>query len=71
MTSRCSRCGSTSFRADRSLGGRLVCSHCGTPVDQRGGRVRRAEVTPGKKGLAFWLVVAAIALLLVIVIQSL
>ena len=65
------RCGSTSFRADRSLGGRLVCSHCGTPVDQRGGRVRRAEMTPGKKGLAFWLVVAAIALLLVIVIQSL
>jgi len=28
-------------------------------------------VTSGQKGLAFWLVVAAIALLLVIVIQSL
>ena len=71
MINRCSRCGSTSFRADRSLGGRLVCSHCGTPADQRVGGLRRPAVTTRRKGLAFWLVVAVIAFLLVILIQSL
>ena len=29
----CSRCGSLSLRADRSLAGRLVCRECGTPID--------------------------------------
>ncbi|MAR07526.1 MAG: transcriptional regulator [Cyanobium sp. NAT70] len=29
---RCQNCGSSAFRADRSLGGRLVCQRCGTPL---------------------------------------
>lgn len=69
MTSRCSRCGSTSFRADRSLGGRLVCTHCGTPADRRS-RGSGQTIVPRRKGLGFWLLVAAIALVLVLVIQS-
>lgn len=31
---RCPRCGSTSLRADRSLGGRIVCTNCGAFVGQ-------------------------------------
>ena len=30
----CPRCGSTSIRADRSLGGRLICMNCGASVGQ-------------------------------------
>ena len=71
----CVRCGSTSFRADRSLGGRLVCSHCGIPADQqrRGsgsrGPLRRVS-RPGSAGLRFWILLAFIALLLVLLFQS-
>ena len=28
----CRNCGSDSFRADRALAGRLVCTKCGTPM---------------------------------------
>ena len=36
----CPRCGSWSVRADRSLGGRMVCGRCGTPLQgvSRGGK---------------------------------
>ena len=29
----CKFCGSTGFRADRALAGRLVCRVCGKPID--------------------------------------
>ena len=28
----CSSCGSKEFRADRALGGRLICSNCSRPI---------------------------------------
>ena len=28
----CKRCGARSFRADRALAGRLICSRCGMPA---------------------------------------
>ena len=72
---RCARCGSTSFRADRSLGGRLVCSHCGVPADQQirrssgGGRpIRSSGIRSG--GFWFWILLALIALGLVLLFQS-
>ena len=71
MINRCSRCGSTSFRADRSLGGRLVCSHCGTPAGQRVRSEGRASVGPRRKGVRFWVILALMALVLVLVVQSL
>ena len=72
---RCVRCGSTTFRADRSLGGRLVCSHCGIPADQqRGGSGSRGPVTRSSRqasgGLRFWLLLALVALVLVLLFQS-
>ena len=71
MTNHCSRCGSTSFRADRSLGGRLVCSHCGTPAEQRVRSVRRSSLAPRRKGIKVWVILALMALVLVLVVQSL
>jgi len=32
---KCLVCGSTKFRADRALSGRLVCTSCGTPYGVR------------------------------------
>jgi ribosomal protein L37E len=75
FTRRCVRCGSTSFRADRSLGGRLVCSHCGIPADQQGrrsssgGRLSGAT-TQRAGGLWFWILLALIAFVLVVMFQS-
>ena len=62
----CARCGSWSVRADRSLGGRMVCGRCGTPLQgvKRGGK----PLFPIRAGLQSWrlwlfaLVVAAAAL---------
>ena len=34
MTNYCPHCGSLKLRADRSLGGRIICSCCGRPVNQ-------------------------------------
>ena len=72
---RCARCGSTSFRADRSLGGRLVCSHCGVPADQQARRssgkgrpIRSSGIRLG--GFWFWILLALIALALVLLFQS-
>ena len=75
LTRRCVRCGSTSFRADRSLGGRLVCSYCGIPADQPGRRSnsggRRSGVaTQGAGGLWFWILLALIAFVVVMLFQS-
>ena len=72
---RCARCGSTSFRADRSLGGRLVCSHCGVPADQEvrrssgRGRPMRSSGT-SSSGIWFWILLALLALGLVLLFQS-
>ncbi len=72
---RCVRCGSTTFRADRSLGGRLVCSRCGIPADQlragsasQGGLRRPSQ--RGGGGFRFWLLLALVVLVLVVLFQS-
>tara|TARA_B100000945_G_scaffold305767_1_gene292569 strand:- start:663 stop:878 length:216 start_codon:yes stop_codon:yes gene_type:complete len=38
---KCFICGSSNFRADRSLSGRLVCNSCGTPYGVRKGRRKK------------------------------
>ena len=72
---RCARCGSTTFRADRSLGGRMVCSHCGVPADQqarrsstKGGLTRSSRNSSG--GFRFWILLALIVFVLVLLFQS-
>ena len=72
---RCARCGSISFRADRSLGGRLVCSHCGVPADQK---ARGSSGSPRSvrtqqqisKGWWFWILLAMIAFVVILLLQS-
>ncbi|MEB3157824.1 MAG: TFIIB-type zinc finger domain-containing protein [Synechococcus sp.] len=47
MASVCSQCGSRSWRADRSLAGRLVCRRCGAPEAAAGRRSPRVRPGPG------------------------
>ncbi len=44
----CPNCGSWSVKADRSLGGRLVCGRCGQPLGAGGQGSRRRQ---GSRGL--------------------
>ena len=72
---RCARCGSSSFRADRSLGGRLVCSHCGVPADQQARRSSAGKRSfrssrSGSGGFRFWILIVLIAVVLVLLFQS-
>ena len=62
----CPRCGSWSVRADRSLGGRMVCGRCGTPFQgvKQGGK-GLLPLRPGRRSWRWWLLgllVAAAAL---------
>lgn len=64
----CPRCGSWSVRADRSLGGRMVCGRCGTPLQgvKRGGAGKGVLPSLPSRGRWRWwllgLVVIAAAL---------
>lgn len=73
-TRRCVQCGSSSFRADRSLGGRLVCNRCGTPADQRRASGRAGSpVQVSSRGLSgplFWILLGLMALLVVLFFQA-
>ena len=54
----CPRCGSWSVRADRSLGGRMVCGRCGTPLQgvKRGDKGKGwLPVLPARRRWRFWL----------------
>ncbi len=54
----CPKCGSWAVKADRSLGGRMVCGRCGEPLGakviplRRSGR--RARWRPPGQGLGVW-----------------
>ncbi|WP_392351727.1 TFIIB-type zinc finger domain-containing protein [Parasynechococcus sp.] len=70
----CRQCGSRSFRADRSLAGRLVCTRCGTPQGQGGGggggsALRRSSVSVGR--LPFWAWIAVGVLVVIVVLPAL
>ena len=63
----CPRCGSWSVKSDRSLGGRMVCGRCGTPLDgvaQRGRgpmpRLSGMSRQPWRLGLIALVVLAAL-----------
>ena len=42
--SHCYICGSTQFRADRALAGKLICTKCGSPAGVRRNRLHRKNV---------------------------
>ena len=66
----CPRCGSTSIRADRSLGGRLVCMNCGASVGQgQSTRTNQNSLRQGNRQWIWWAIGFG-TLLIVIVIQS-
>ena len=66
----CPRCGSTSIRADRSLGGRLVCMSCGASVGQ--GQTTRTNQNAIRQVNRQWIwwAIGLGTLLIVIAIQS-
>ena len=66
----CPRCGSTSIRADRSLGGRLVCMNCGASIGQ--GQTTRTNQNSMRQGNRQWIwwAIGLGTLLIVIAIQS-
>ena len=66
----CPRCGSTSIRADRSLGGRLVCMNCGASVGQgQSTRTNQNSLRQVNRQWIWWTIGLG-TLLIVIVIQS-
>ena len=69
-TRSCPRCGSTSIRADRSLGGRLVCTNCGAFIGQ--GTTTRSHQHSLREVNRQWIwwILGLGTLLLIIIIQS-
>ena len=66
----CPRCGSTSIRADRSLGGRLVCTNCGASVGQ-GQTTQSNQTSNGRANRQWiWWAIGLGTLIIVIIIQS-
>jgi hypothetical protein len=58
----CPRCGSWSVRADRSLGGRMVCGRCGTPLQgvKRGGNAKGLLPALPRRGRWRWWLLALV-----------
>lgn len=53
----CPNCGSWAVKADRSLGGRLVCGRCGEPLGAKViplRRSRRRHWLPASRGPRLW-----------------
>jgi len=66
----CPRCGSNSIRADRSLGGRLVCTNCGASLGQgQSTRTNQNSLRQVNRQWIWWAIGLG-TLLIVIVIQS-
>ncbi|RPF79536.1 TFIIB-type zinc finger domain-containing protein [Synechococcus sp. CC9616] len=65
----CRNCGSRSFRADRSLGGRLICQSCGTPAGSR--PVRAPSVRTGRRRPKLWLTLLVITIVVLVVLSAL
>lgn len=57
----CPRCRSWSVRADRSLGGRMVCGRCGTPLQGIKGSGRAFGPAARRASWRWWLVGLLIA----------
>ncbi|MAH56990.1 MAG: transcriptional regulator [Synechococcus sp. ARS1019] len=65
----CRQCGSRSFRADRSLAGRLVCTRCGAPQGQGGGSTafrRGSKQRGGRWPFWVWLLLAMFVVVVVL-----
>ena len=64
----CQNCGSRRFRADRSMGGRLVCQSCGLAA---GARAARSTPHSSRRSNAKrWLVILLIAVIVLVVVTS-
>ncbi|MGC6483479.1 MAG: transcriptional regulator [Synechococcus sp.] len=71
MASVCSQCGSRSWRADRSLAGRLVCTRCGTPQGAGSGTSRSLQRGRGTRGRLPWWWWVVLVLVVALLIQLL
>ncbi|AHF64349.1 hypothetical protein Syncc8109_2005 [Synechococcus sp. WH 8109] len=64
----CQNCGSRRFRADRSMGGRLVCQHCGLAAGSRA--ARSTPHSSRRSNAKRWLVILLIAVIVLVVVTS-
>lgn len=69
MSSVCSQCGSRSWRADRSLAGRLFCTRCGAPQGAASGPSRRDQRRQGQRWRWPWWWWLVLLLAVVLLIQ--
>ena len=63
--SHCYICGSTQFRADRALAGKLICTKCGSPAG-----ARRNRLYPKNYGSSNRLLNINVVLFIIIIIIS-
>ena len=69
LKNKCLICGSSNFRADRSLSGRLVCNSCGTPYGVRkGGRNKVNSFIPFSYKNKLWLFIFILILSFILVV---
>ena len=67
---RCPLCGSTSLRADRSLGGRIVCTNCGASVGQGQTTSSNQQALRSINRQWIWWAIGLGTLLIIIIAQS-
>ena len=71
IKNKCLVCGSLSFRADRALSGRLICTSCGTPLGvRRNGSRRKNELIefPINRQKIYFITILIFVFVLVVVI---
>tara|TARA_B100000700_G_scaffold152722_1_gene169514 strand:+ start:668 stop:883 length:216 start_codon:yes stop_codon:yes gene_type:complete len=69
IANKCLVCGSSNFRADRALSGRLVCNSCGNPYGVRKkGRIKPNSFNPFFYRNKNWLFISIIIVAFILVI---
>ncbi len=61
----CYHCGSSTFRADRALAGRLICANCSAPLDTRNSKFRIIKTNRRSK-IGFYLLIIVFIFLIIV-----
>ena len=69
IANKCLVCGSSNFRADRALSGRLVCNSCGNPYGVRKtGKIKSNSFNPFFYRNKIWLFISLLIIAFIFVI---